>query len=89
MDARQGPHHVAQNSTTYTFCGSNDFTSSPFTHVSTDREGAGMLALIALGNVSTVGGPFGQGACALSVVLNAIRMGRSVVRNIKSPRDKS
>src|SRR5262245_41136727 len=40
MAAMQGPHHVAQNSTTYTLPDSNDLTGEPATHVETTRGGA-------------------------------------------------
>src|SRR5690349_1343609 len=41
MLARQGPHQVAQNSTTYVLPGSNASTFSPLTHPETARGGAG------------------------------------------------
>ena len=37
----QGPHHVAQNSTTYVFPGSSCLTASPLSHRETARGGAG------------------------------------------------
>src|SRR6185369_16857465 len=40
-----GPHHVAQNSTTYTLPGSNDVTSRPASHFVTFIGGAGSPSL--------------------------------------------
>ena len=36
----QGPHQVAQNSTTYTCPGSNFVTGSPLSHLATGKAGA-------------------------------------------------
>src|SRR4051794_18757940 len=40
MAAMHGPHHVAQNSTTYTLPGSNLATGAPATHLVTANGGA-------------------------------------------------
>src|SRR3954454_4564017 len=58
MNAIQGPHQVAQNSTTYTLPGSNPLTSSPWSHLVAFSGGAGSPPLSDAVGLSFFEGPF-------------------------------